>query len=50
MQFTKDNINICITEKQVKSSEELKVGKKAGNSHIFQGSGKYWYFLGNTGK
>lgn len=23
--------------------------KKAGNSHIFQDSGKYWYFLGITG-
>ena len=26
-----------------------KVGKKAGNTHISQDSGKYWEFPGNTG-
>ena len=25
-------------------------GKKAGNSHISQDGGKYWYLPGNTGK
>jgi hypothetical protein len=27
-----------------------RVGKKAGNTHISQDGGKYWYFPGNTGK
>jgi len=29
---------------------QSRVGKKAGNTHISQDCGKYWYLPGNTGK
>jgi hypothetical protein len=30
--------------------KKFRVGKKAGNTHISQDGGKYWYLPGNTGK
>lgn len=49
MQFTKDNIYICITEKQVKSSEE-RLAKKRGIlifSRAVENTGISWEILGN---